>query len=377
MSHLNGPAPVKILHVVGMMNRGGAETWLMNVLRNIDRSIYHMDFLVHNERTGAFDDEIERLGSRVVYCAPQSHPAAYAQELRRINRLYGPYDVIHSHVHHFSGYAMVLAKVLNIPIRIVHSLTDTRLVDSSAGPLRKMYLQAMSKSIDWFATHKFAVSTESACALYGADSSQVQILPCGIDLEPFKVALEKIRPKPEHRFVIGHVGRMVPEKNHDFMLKIMKCVLLEQPNAKMLFIGDGPLRSELETKATQTGLNQNVAFLGDRFDVADLLVNEIDVFLFPSLWEGLPLALIEAQAAGLNCVISDSVTKEVDVFPDRIIRVAIQSDPSHWADCICRTKLSTLSTSRFDQLAGSPYNIDYSVDVMTKAYCDGDKGITD
>src|SRR6266852_3082574 len=137
---MSATSPTRILHVLGAMNRAGAETWLMHVLRNIDRDRFRMDFMVHTERRGDYDDEIELLGSRVLVCAPPSNPVAYARAFLRILREHGPYDAVHSHVHHFSGLVLRLARSAGVRTRIAHSHSDTTKLDAQSSLSRRLYL---------------------------------------------------------------------------------------------------------------------------------------------------------------------------------------------------------------------------------------------
>src|SRR5208283_1463389 len=144
--------PVRILHVVGGMNRGGVETWLMHLLRHLDRQRFRMDFLVHTSQPCAYDNEIAAFGSRIIHCFPHTKPWRYAPNLMRILREDGPYDVVHSHVHHFTGLLLFIARRAGVPVRIAHSHSDTSLSDNGAGPGRLAYLWLMKYLIRTNAT---------------------------------------------------------------------------------------------------------------------------------------------------------------------------------------------------------------------------------
>src|SRR4051812_14891197 len=180
--------PIRILHVLGGMDRGGVETWLMHVLRNIDRDRFRMDFLVHTDRRSAYDDELESLGSRLLFCPTPSRPWEYVVNFRRIVRSHGPYDVVHSHVHHFSGFVLGLAKSLSIPTRIAHSHSDTRLVDSRASMVRKLYNRVGKIGIQRYASSCIGCSSPAADSLFGSNwkhDDKTSISHCGIDFESF------------------------------------------------------------------------------------------------------------------------------------------------------------------------------------------------
>jgi hypothetical protein len=206
---------IRILHVVGGMNRGGVETWLMNVLRRIDRTRFRMDFLVHTDAACAFDSEIRALGSTVIPCLHPSRPWTYAQSFRNTLRQRKPYDVVHSHVHHFSGFVLRLAEQMGVPARIVHSHNDTASLNAGADLRRRMYLSLMRRWISRHATHGLAASRCAATALFGphwdADPRN-RILRYTLDLGSFREPVDRASIKaalglPADSFVVGHVAR--------------------------------------------------------------------------------------------------------------------------------------------------------------------------
>lgn len=335
-------SPIRILHVLGVMDRGGAETWLMNVLRNIDRTRFHMDFLVHTEEPGAYDNEIRALGSEVIPCLDPSRPWTYARRFRQTLQNRTPYDVVHSHVHHYSGFVLRLAQRQGIPVRIAHSHNDTSNMDGASGIARRQYLNLTKRWIARYATHRLACSNNAGTALFG-DAQNFQsswlTLPCSIDLTPFQGQGDRQNMRgrlgilPE-TLVIGHVGRFAEQKNHGFLIDVAAELIARRPEACFLLIGDGPLRAGIEATVRARNLSHAVRFLGVRSDVAQLMMNVMDVLLLPSLYEGLPVVLIEAQAAGLPCVISDVVTPEADIVPPLIRRLSLSDPLGHWAEAI-------------------------------------------
>src|SRR4051794_33484894 len=222
----DGSKPIRVLQVVSSMDRGGTETWLMHVLRNIDRGRFQFDFLVHTEKPCAYDDEVRHFGSKIYVCRP-GNLVQYRRRLTRLLRRHGPYDVVHSHMHHFSGIVLHAAKAAGVPQRIAHSHTDTSAIDSSRSLMRRIYTTLCGHLVHKCATTKLAASTRAAVSLYGegwhADTA-TQILHCGIDLEAFRAPVDRPAIRREFQllpddFVIGHVGRFVTEKNHPFLLK--------------------------------------------------------------------------------------------------------------------------------------------------------------
>ena len=329
---------MRILQVVGGLNRGGVETWLVHVLRNVNRSKYQMDFLVHTSQPGAYDREVLNLGARIIPCLSPSNPLVYARNFWSVLREFGPYDCVHSHVQHFSGYVLMLAAMAGIPVRVVHS--HLAQPQSSSNILRKAYCGLTRSLVSSFATKRLAVSTVAGDALFPNDWNsrglwETQLL--GIDLSPFdhEVNTQELRARlqiPENAVVIGHVGRFAEQKNHRFFVRVARSFTAIEPRAFFLLVGDGPLRSEIEALVTEAGLSDRFLFTGLRGDIPSLMKGAMDAMVFPSLYEGLPLTLAEAQAAGLPSVVSDTISTETDLLPDLIHRHDLNEGPDRWAD---------------------------------------------
>jgi len=368
----------RILHVVGGMNRGGVETWLMHVLRHIDRERYQMDFLVQTNQKCAFDDEIHSLGSRVIPCLGHKRPWVFAHNFAHALREHGPYDVVHSHVHHYSGFVLRLATHHKVPIRIAHSHSDTRAHEIQRSLLRRIYLQVMKALIHRYATQGIAASSPAAASLFSSDwqnDPRWQILYCGIDLTPFSINTNQSRVRkeldiPNDAPVIGHVGRFSEQKNHTFLLDVFDRVIQQNEEVHLLLVGDGPLRAKIEEKARVHGIAKRVIFLGNRDDVPRLMKGGMDVFLFPSLYEGLGLVLVEAQAAGLPCVISDVIPREADVVPGMVSRLSLKQPIRAWVD----TVQDRLAADKKDQKTAleavlkSSFSIEKSIESLVKLY---------
>jgi glycosyltransferase involved in cell wall biosynthesis len=333
---------MRILHVLGKLDRGGVETWLVQLLQNIDRKQYRMDFLVHTTEPGAYDENVRALGSRIIPCLSPSNPLQYAVNFRRILNQYGPYDVIHSHVHHFSGYVLMLAAMSGVKVRIAHSHSDARLAKGSQSVARRAYLIIMQAMIRTFATGGLAVSTEAGCNLFGSQrcpTEKWKLQRLGIDLSRFDVPVDSRQVRrslgiPPEAFVIGHVGRFCEPKNHAFFVDIARELVQTEPRCVFLLVGEGSLRAAIEEKVRNYRLAEHFMFAGVRSDVPTLMRGAMDILLFPSLYEGLPITLLEAQAAGLKCLISNVISIEADAVPGLIRREGLDRPPVEWASTL-------------------------------------------
>jgi glycosyltransferase involved in cell wall biosynthesis len=382
----NQAKPIRILHVVGGMDRGGVETWLMHVLRQLkagasssDTQHFQMDFLAPEDRHYAYTDELLALGSQIFPCLELSKPLLYAANFQRILREHGPYDAVHVHVHHFSGYVLHLARQAGIKVRIIHSHIDTSSIESNVNWSRKFYNALMKWWIDRNATIGLAASKMAAADLLNPtweSDSRWRILCCGIDLAPFRDSSDKNLTRaefgiPADAFVIGHVGRFEPQKNHHFLVEIAAEVAKLEPNMRLVLLGIGSLRAEIEAKAVELGLADRVLFLGTRPDVPRLMIGLMDIFLFPSLYEGLGLVSIEAQAAGIPCILADTVPPEADLATPLVQRLSLHQPASEWAATVLNTRVALPEISSalaLEIVSQSVFNIDVSVAALTKFY---------
>ncbi|WP_414585250.1 glycosyltransferase family 1 protein [Scytonema sp. PCC 10023] len=370
---------IRILHVVAGMNRGGIETWLMDFLRQTDRDRFQMDFLVHTTQPCAYDEEIRALNSQIIPCLHPSRPWTYTANFKRILREYGPYDIVHSHVYLFSGYVLRLAQQAGIPVRIAHTHTDTSSIEARAGLYRRVYHTLAKWLINRHATVGLGMSRKAVADLFGAvceTDPRWQAIYYGIDMASFRDVIDPVAMRaefgiPADAFVIGHVGRFVKVKNHTFILDIAAEVAKREPKMRLLLVGDGPLRPEIQHKAAEIGLADRIIFAGVRSDVPRVMQGAMDVFLFPSLYEGLGNVRLEAQAAGLPCVVSNTVPNEGDVVKPLVQRLCLSQPASAWAEVILamnKGELGITPTQALAVIAQSPFNIQNSVQSLEKIY---------
>lgn len=324
--------PIRILHVVVNMNRGGAETLLMNLYRNMDRSKVQFDFLT--SKVGSFDAEIMEMGGtihRIPYVSDIGH-AKYIQALDQFFTENPNYKIVHAHMDKMSGFVLRSAKKTGAPIRIAHSHNTS----SEGGIAAKIYKWVAGTFITSCATHFLACSNKAGQWLFANKGNKVVILKNGIESDKFAFSpevREQVRRElklPSACYVVGHVGRFAHQKNHSFLIDIFAQLNRDQPNTVLVLAGDGPLRPEMEKKVKALQLQDKVKFLGVRSDITRLL-QAFDMFVFPSLHEGLPVTLIEAQGAGLPCLISDEITQEVDMGI-HLVELLSLSDKLLWVE---------------------------------------------
>jgi glycosyltransferase involved in cell wall biosynthesis len=328
--------PIKILHCLGTLDPGGVETWLLHLLKSLDTKQFQFDFCTFGSHAGLYALQVEKLGARVFRCPRSQNFWKFDRSFRKILRE-GRYDVVHSHVHGFSGVLLRWAHLEGVPVRIAHSHNSHD--GKSNGTARRAYRFLTRHLIRRHATHGLAASREAADDIFldWKNDSRVAIVHCGIDLDRFRGAVDcnlsrKQIGLPAGAVVIGHVGNFIAAKNHAFFLEIAAQVRKHRPDMHFLLIGDGPCRAEIEARARTLGFKGNMHFLGTRTDVPTLLRTCIDVLVFPSLlWEGLPLAVVEAQAAGLRCVISNNITPEVVIVPNQVVRLPLTAGAAKWA----------------------------------------------
>ncbi len=364
--------PLRILHVLGVFNRGGIETWLLHLLRGIDRQRFQLDFLVHTDAPGIYDADVRALGGTLLHC-PYPVPAwKYARRFRRLLHEQEPYDVVHSHVHFFSGFVLRLARQAGVPLRIAHSHTTEQ---PREGLLRRSYLALMRHWLSRHATVCLSASRQAHQALFGP-SAQECFLRCGIDLTPFAQEVDSAAVRaelglPADAFVLGHVARFVPVKNHTLLVAVAAEVLRYVPNTYLLLVGDGELRPTIEAEAVRRRIRHRVVFTGGRGDVARLMKGAMDVFVFPSLCEGLALAAIEAQAAGLPCVFSGGVPEEATVVPALVRRLAPSQPAETWTEAVLAVRSARPAVSGSEALAmveKSPFNIRVGLEQLQQLY---------
>ena len=326
---------VRVLHALGGMNRGGQETFIMNVYRSINREKLQFDFLLNNPRKCDYEDEIISLGG-TIHRVPRRYPN-YLLHLKCLNTFFKnntQYNIVHQHTNSCSAIStLICAKKHGFKRIIIHSHNSR----PDAGFGTKIFDYLYKPRIKKYATHYFACSELAASNLFSkyVKKNEVIIIKNAIDTDVYrkndvKRKKKRIAMKVDEKFVIGHIGRFSSVKNHSFIIEVFRVIHAKNPDVFLLIVGEGELRTAIEEKVDLLGLKDSVIFTGVRSDVPDLL-RTMDVFLLPSLYEGLPVTLVEAQASGLPCVVSDVVTKEVAIT-DLIEFIPLSESAAYWAD---------------------------------------------
>jgi len=296
--------PIRVLQVFSRMDRGGAETTIMNFYRKIDRNKVQFDFLVHTDEKCAYDDEIELLGGRIFRIPRYSinNNIKYFRLWINFLKRHSEYRIIHGHYFTISAIYFCAAKIFN-SVCIAHSHNTNYM-----GPRTKRIMKRLiTFPVRYIADYLFACSKDAGIWLYGKNAlrdKKFLLMNNSLDTKRF-IFNSKNRGKKRkelkiiNKFVIGHIGRFDLQKNHIFIIEIFKKIFTIDKNSILILVGDGKLK--IEQKVLDMGLYGNVIFTGVRSDIPELL-QAMDVFLFPSLYEGFPLVLLEAQASGLKCI---------------------------------------------------------------------------
>lgn len=349
---------IRILHVFGRLNRGGAETLVMNLYRNIDRNRMQFDFMIHTDEKCDYEDEINKLGGKIhrISRYKGSNHFDYKKEWQKFFKEHPEYKIIHGHVRSTASIYLAIAKKFKV-ITLSHSHNT-----SSGNGMSALVKNVLQHRIRYIADNLIACSKESGEWLFGKNFSRKKnayIINNAIDSEVFKYDInirKKIRRELnlEDKFVIGHIGRFHPQKNHDFLIDVFNEVYKKNKKAILILIGEGELKTSIEEKVKKLKLDNNVFFAGTRSDISDLFQG-MDVFVFPSLYEGLPLTLIEAQASGIPCIISENITKDVKIT-NVVEYVSLQKNEMHWAKIILK-HTNNQHFNTYSQIVESGYDI--------------------
>ncbi len=345
----------------------------MHVLRGIDRAKFKFHFLVHTSEQCAYDEEIRSLGAEIHPCTGVRNPIKYARQFKAVLQEHGPFDVVHSHVYLYSGYLMRLAAEAGVPIRIAHS--HTALKPKGFNPARFAYERLMRDWIARYSTHRIGISQIAADSLFGKQAHKsAAVLYYGFDFTPFLQPQDPEEVKrrlgvPVHRKIIGHMGRFLPVKNHAFIVECLQRIVAAGTDAHLLLVGDGPLVATVRKDIETRGLTDRCTFAGVHNVVAPFL-SAMDVFVFPSLYEGLGIVALEAQAAGVPVIASTVVPEEIDIIPGLVERIPLEDGPAVWAAAVAG-KLRNGNLKRGDEallLQRSSFALPVCIEKLSRIY---------
>ncbi|MBP9989136.1 MAG: glycosyltransferase family 1 protein [Ruminococcus sp.] len=335
--------PIRILNLFTIMNRGGAETMVMNYYRSIDRSKVQFDFLVHRKERGAYDDEIEAMGGRIYRMCPiyPRNFRKYKKMLFEFFEVHPEYQIVHSHMSELGYFAFKEAKAHGVKCTICHAHNFPNFESETLGEKLKHLVRNYFKlRIRKYTDRMFACGEEAGIWLFGKYNNHKFIrMNNAIDSQKFrwneKFATQLRREMAiDDNFVLVHVGRFNPQKNHNFLIDIFNLVHYHNPDAILLLVGNGELEERVKQRVDLLGLSENVRFMGLRDDVEEILM-AADVFVMPSLYEGLPVSIIEAQATGIKCVISNGVPSDCIITPNVDV-INLSETDGIWANTILK-----------------------------------------
>lgn len=360
---------IRVLHSVSNMDRGGIETMLMNFYRNIDRSKVQFDFLANKPQAGDYDEEIRNLGGRI-FVSPGF--MSYRKYVEYMTDLFGQnpeYKIIHTHNGSLMLYALKAAKKNDIPIRIAHAHATSVPVG-----LKNEVKKLMRPMIKYVATDYWGCS-EAAGKFYFSEkrwNKNHQLIRNAINVKDFLFSEQKrdeIRREYAlgDKFVIGHVGRLAPQKNQKKLLEAFAVIHKLNPNTQLVIIGTGELETKLKEYSKELGIDNAVTFTGVLSNVNEWY-SAFDVFAMTSLYEGLPVVAVEAQAADLPCVLCNTITPEVKIT-DNVKFLGLKDSAQMWANAILDFKPEN-RVSRADELKQSGYDIKAEAERMQNLYLD-------
>ncbi len=359
------PEIIKVAQIIGKGSDGGVESFLMNYYKNIDRSKIQFHFYIQNVSKLINPNKIEQMGGKVFIIPKYFHFIKYIKFLKH-NFLKEHYDIVHANLNSLSFIPLYAAKKAGVNVRIAHSHSTTS-VKEGINYFIKLLLRPFSKM---FATHYFACSEDAGKWLFGKKTfydGRITIISDAIEIKKFEFN-QNVRQEVRNdlnfnndNFIIGHVGRFVKQKNHEFLIDIFKDIKNINKNAKLLLVGEGPLEKKILDKVKKIGLVDDVIFVGNHKHV-ERFYQAMDIFVFPSLYEGLGMCLVEAQCAGLTCVASTNIPKDV-VITNRIKFISLKEKSNIWAKKIISMKWYSINYDRKDV-----YYIDkHDYDIITQA----------
>lgn len=365
--------PIRVLHVFGALNYGGAETMIMNLYRQIDRSKIQFDFVVHTDKKCDYFNEIAELGGRI-FVVPRykgKNHFFYKKAWENFFRAHSEYKIIHGHIRSTASIYLKIAKKYGL-VTIAHSHST----DSRGNTIEKIVKNIMQYQIRYIADHLLACSDEAGKWLFGKDvinKENYKVIKNAIDVEKYifdEVKRDVIRKKLgiNDKFVLGHVGSFTYPKNHKFLIDVFYQVQKQNKNSALVLVGDGRLKADIEKQINELKIKDKVILTGEVQNVNDYM-QAMDVFVFPSIFEGLGMVLIEAQASGLSCVVSDKIPNETFII-DSIEKLSLNNSIKMWAATILKYSSKFERKNTLQEIAKSGYEIKDSAQIIENFYSD-------
>lgn len=363
--------PIRVLHVVSSLDAGGIETMLMNIYRNIDRNKVQFDFLVHREYESFYEREVLALGGRIhrVPAIKLHGLPKYIRALKKFYKKNTEYKVVHSHISVMSYLVLKVAQSEGVRERYAHSheyhesLKDHKI-------FRRPIIIFCKSFINRHVTHRFACSADAGRWLFG-NRDDVKVLPNAIDAgryRPGGVCLDRTFDDLtlSDRFLVGHIGNFSKAKNYPFILEVFSRLLEKKPDSMLVLVGKNESNPWVEERIKELGIQDSVVLTGVRSDIPDLL-KAMDAFLFPSLHEGLPVTLVEAQASGIKCLVSDAVTEEVKIT-DNLEFMSLEKPADVWAGKLLEYADGYERQDTYQQIVDAGYDIQSNVRWLENFY---------
>lgn len=372
---------VKILFAFnGLLAKGGTEAVMLNIYNNIDKSKFKIDFMFVGEEEDDFSDYskyLKQTGAKLYYVTIRAkNYRKYLSDIKEIIKN-NDYDIVHSHMDASGVEFLKIARKYNIPVRVAHSHNTNHLSNprNLKEIVHKLFLEIERMKIRSYATHYIACSTEAGEWLFGRKRCQGKnylLFKNAIDVSKYAFSdeIREIKRQElglDNKKVIGHMGRFAHQKNHEYLIEIFKKIHEKDEDTVLVLIGEGELMHSVQEIVGNYGLTDVVYFLGSRSDVSELL-QVFDIFVFPSRYEGLSVALIEAQASGLECVTSDSISPESKVT-NLVHMLNLNESPEEWANTILKLLYSSNNRSfAGDILIEKGYDMKSNVENIEEFY---------
>ena len=362
---------IRILHSVSNMDRAGIETMLMNYYRHMDKKIIQFDFLCNKTKPGAYDEEIKQMGGRI-YHTPGLNPLKYSKYLKYMKKLfseYKEYRIVEAHNGALGVYALHAAKINNIPIRIFHAHGASITKDWKL-PLKLVCKSMLPLNMNYY----FTCGIAAARCYFGdeiVNNSEYELVHNAIEVQRFifnQNTRDKLREEYnlQDKHVIGHVGRFMAQKNHRHLIKVFEDVAINDEKAILILLGDGELQNEIRNLVKAKNLEKKVVFIGNVGN-ANEWYNAFDVFVLPSVWEGLPVVGVEAQANDLPCIFSDNITKEIGLS-EKAKFISLDDNVNIWTNEIIKEFENKERRDNMKLITDNNYNIEIEAKKLQQRY---------